>query len=548
MSFAWPGAWMFAALALPIILFYLIRQRVRLKPVSTTLFWQTQPTRIHNAPLWQKLRRLLSLLLQLLFLGLLVAALARPLWPGQTAKARSVILILDAGPTMSVQENGKTRWELLQKAAAAEIARIGVQDEAMLIGAGIPPEIYQTWTNRRADLTKALQRSYPSTSPTDLASTIALARDLAAARPKAEVRLLTDALWRRTPDLPPNTQVTLIGSQQPNVGITLFAARRSVVLPGEFQAEIVVEKNENGPAQGELQLTWNGQLKDVVPIELDKTNRWTRTWKFQENGAVELQAKFVPRGGADAWEKDNSATARLPELSSTRVALISEQDSYVEAALKVLPTVQMTKTNNPAGVEADLYIFDRIAPPPEFAGPAALFIRPPGSGYWGTELGSPASVVVSELLPGKPALNHVHLLDTQINSVAQYQAPTGSVLYARAPDRPVLFGNWERAPRQLTMAFVPEESDLVFRTAFPILISNLVSTARDVSELPIQSQPGSVATALKPAAIDTSHSNNTSISLSFPAITTWPLWWLALALGVVWLLSEWFLYTRRITE
>src|SRR5476651_2069060 len=111
MKFLWPIAWALLGLALPIILFYLIRQRLRVKSVTTLLFWENLAPKVHNLPLWRKLRRLISLLLQLLLLALIVIAVARPILPGQSVVASSLILILDPSVTMAAKSGTSTRWQ-----------------------------------------------------------------------------------------------------------------------------------------------------------------------------------------------------------------------------------------------------------------------------------------------------------------------------------------------------------------------------------------------------------------------------------------------------
>ncbi|MFO7323547.1 MAG: BatA domain-containing protein, partial [Chloroflexota bacterium] len=78
MSFLTPLALIGGLLAIPILLLYMLRLRRREIPVSSTYLWQQLLLdREANTP-WQRLRRNLLLLLQLLILALLVLALARP--------------------------------------------------------------------------------------------------------------------------------------------------------------------------------------------------------------------------------------------------------------------------------------------------------------------------------------------------------------------------------------------------------------------------------------------------------------------------------------
>ena len=78
MQFLTPLAFLLASLAIPIILLYMLKLRRKQIQVSSTLLWvQLLRDQQANAP-WQKLRRNLLLILQLLILAALVVALARP--------------------------------------------------------------------------------------------------------------------------------------------------------------------------------------------------------------------------------------------------------------------------------------------------------------------------------------------------------------------------------------------------------------------------------------------------------------------------------------
>ncbi|MEJ7636415.1 MAG: BatA domain-containing protein [Singulisphaera sp.] len=88
MSLVNPAALLFAALALPVVVFYILKIRLRRVPVSTLMFWRQIFEEKKPRSIWQRLRHLLSLLLQLAFLTLLVLALADPIFRWQQARSR----------------------------------------------------------------------------------------------------------------------------------------------------------------------------------------------------------------------------------------------------------------------------------------------------------------------------------------------------------------------------------------------------------------------------------------------------------------------------
>src|SRR4029453_16820908 len=108
-----PAALALLALAIPIIIFYMLRLRREELNVSSELLWRRAlQDRTANAP-WQRLRRNLLLLLQLLLLVLLVASLARPFLFSDAPAAGNIVVVLDASASMQArdEEGGITRFE-----------------------------------------------------------------------------------------------------------------------------------------------------------------------------------------------------------------------------------------------------------------------------------------------------------------------------------------------------------------------------------------------------------------------------------------------------
>src|SRR5689334_18050619 len=100
MSFALPSAFWLAACAAPIILFYILKVRLRRQHVSTNLFWKQIYEEKPPRSIWQYLRHLLSLLVQLLILTLLVLAVADPYLPWQLLQARRLVVVVDRSASM----------------------------------------------------------------------------------------------------------------------------------------------------------------------------------------------------------------------------------------------------------------------------------------------------------------------------------------------------------------------------------------------------------------------------------------------------------------
>ena len=105
MNFLSPTSLLLFGLAAPIVLLYILKLRRRREPVSTLMFWEQLFKEKQTTSLFQKLKHLLSLLLQLLFLALLVLAIARPQFAFITKSARRIILIIDHSASMNAVES-----------------------------------------------------------------------------------------------------------------------------------------------------------------------------------------------------------------------------------------------------------------------------------------------------------------------------------------------------------------------------------------------------------------------------------------------------------
>src|SRR6266566_8295248 len=133
-----PAALALLALAVPIIIFYMLRLRRDEAPVSSSMLWRRALLdRTANAP-WRRLRRNLLLLLQLLLLLLLVFSLARPFVFTDTVASGNIVVVLDASASMQATDEagGKSRFDRARDEASALVDGLGSDSRMTIIWAG----------------------------------------------------------------------------------------------------------------------------------------------------------------------------------------------------------------------------------------------------------------------------------------------------------------------------------------------------------------------------------------------------------------------------
>ena len=145
-----------------------------------------------------------------------------------------------------------------------------------------------------------------------------------------------------------------------------------------------------------------------------------------------------------------------------------------------------------------------------------------------------------------------------LQSAREFRPSPGAEVFAQSFGKPLLFGRWPAAAtgsdtrRWLVLPFDLENTDFVLRTAFPVMLGNLVQSLRFEQPAEAHPLPGEVKSRLLRTTPATPNSGSATASATVTSTGIWwawaPLWWWAAAIGVVWLLSEWWLFSRRVTE
>src|SRR6476659_1644464 len=138
-----PAALALVTIAIPIVIFYMLRLRREELSVSSSMLWRrVLQDRTANAP-WQRLRRNLLLLLQLLLLLLLVLSLARPFLLARAAATGNMVIVLDASASMQTRDEtgGRTRFERARAEAGALVDGLAGDERMSLIWAGPIPSV-----------------------------------------------------------------------------------------------------------------------------------------------------------------------------------------------------------------------------------------------------------------------------------------------------------------------------------------------------------------------------------------------------------------------
>ena len=497
MSFLTPFALAWAALTIPIVVFYVLKVRLRQAPVSTIIFWQQIYDDKSPRSLWQQLRHWLSLLVQILWLLLLVAALAEPFFRSEVLQARRIVLVIDNSASMNATDVSPTRLEAAKRAARNLVAALRFRDEMAVIAAGTQPQVVCGLTGHERTLQTAIERIAHSDGPTRVPDAIELAKRLLAGAPHGQVVVYSDGGFKESEKLAsdPLVQFQPIGTAVANVGITQFQVRRSELDPVGYEILVEVVNAADVPTECRLNLDLNGSPVDVVPLNLAPGENWSQTFEKTSVDGGLLVAKLDAN---DALAVDNESRALLPKRELQRVLLVSPGNLFLQKAFEANPLVELkTAKALPEKFEPGvIHVFHRLVP--TTMPPGSSFVVDPMSGSDLWTVGEPLeNPIVTKQDADSPLMRHLRLDNVMLPQARQLKPPEEAQTLVGAVSGDPLYFSFHAADRKMLVLTVNlDQGDLTFRTAFPIMVTNALGWfAGQAGELRESLVAGAVAEA-----------------------------------------------------
>ncbi len=431
-----------------VILLHFVRARKKRQEVSALFLWkqakEQAETRKRFSPSW-------LLALQIASVALTALALAQPSLMLQSNPDR--ILIIDATASMNAKDSDGVRLEKafnLSQEVLRESGRVAI------LRSGLETTVVQALTDNHSEALQALQTIQATDKQTDLSRAIDIAKSIA---PQAEIHVFTD-----TPLEYPLVSFYGVGHDALNVGISGFEI-------GIQQVFVAVASNHSRPQEINLSIyqgdTPVAQTTMLVPSKgvgyttfpLDNTSGFFRA-------EIEVSAE-------DALAVDNIAFTGQREL---RIVSNSE-DNILRRVFEALPNVRYSVLPNAAGPDFDIRVIEGALP--EAAKGNYILFAPAAS--------DPVYKTIQTWDRASALLRFVDLSKASVGFAETLLFTDGKVLAETSDATPVLLELQTSDLHAIAMNTHPSQTDLIRRTAFPLLMANVIDSFRAGDQLPLGS-------------------------------------------------------------
>lgn len=457
------GALAFVSL-LFVIALYLLKRHSKETPVSSLLLWRKALNEASASRPFQKLRKALLLILQLLMCALLSLALMQPILPGKTAVER--VLVFDLSASMQAQTEGKSRLELAVRDAKALVSSLPAGTKVTVLLAGSEVTAPVSRSDDPARVLSALNGIRPENGTVKLAQAVSLAKAMAGEAQSADVIVYSDDMEttegvsvRNMGDNAANTAVSILTLTPGAQGVTAYASLTNygpeTAVTMELYADDVLFDARN------ITLAPNGDEGVQVTLPTQTT-----------------QARAVIVEGGGAIKTDDERFACLTGEQNRRVLLVSKGNVFLEKALTLRDDVTLLKTSPDdysSMIEADLTVLDGFVPSELPAGSSILAIAPDKEIAGITPEQEKQGVASARLsaLPLHENLTSSLVLDAL--SISAYHPLTGGEAVLSFNGDTVLSISQTEKGRAAALGFDIHQSNLPLKADFPVLIQNLLT-------------------------------------------------------------------------
>ncbi|TYQ18358.1 UNVERIFIED_CONTAM: putative membrane protein (TIGR02226 family) [Acetivibrio alkalicellulosi] len=348
---------LFALIGIPIIIvLYLLKQRHQDYEVSSLHLWEQVIKDIEaNAP-WQKLKKNILMILQIICIALLALALATPFINNLGSQSENVIIVIDTSMSMQAEDMGRSRFDEAKNRARDYISNLSPDTNITLISMGKSTRIEENLSNNKNSVINKLNSINVTNGILDIDPAISLITSIKSQYPDTKVVVFgdreifidgVDIEFSRVSNDGDNFAITMLSHTKTQQGITALS-----------NISNFSKSDEKVP----LSLYVDGRVFDAKNVDIKKGDTLNVYWTNIPYDANIIEVRIDKD---DALAIDNTAWNVVNKTNINKVLLVSSGNIFIEKALALSEKIELYKTEPDESrvfEGYDLYIFDGFMP------------------------------------------------------------------------------------------------------------------------------------------------------------------------------------------
>ncbi len=471
-----------------VVVAYILKLKRRPVPVHFAKLWERILREKEATSLFSQLKRLLSLLLQLLLLALLVFALGDPRSAAALVEGRNLVILIDASASMQATDGTPTRLESARQEARTLVRGMGGSDRALIAQMDATVTPLSTMTDEVPVLEAAISSTKATESRADFPRALRFATDALAGLTNPEIVVISDGRLGAPQDAFGAVQIgdaklsyVKVGERETNAAISQFSVRRYPLDKSRYEVMIEVSNTSKDPLDLELSLYGDDLLVDLTKFRVGPGEQLPRFYPNLSGASRSLEARLaMANGEPDTLPVDNRAYALLPERRRARIQCVTKGNTYLEAALLLDEYLDVTLVDPASypvlGQQYDVTIFDNVTPDVGPGSGALFYINPEGDrSPVEVAKGSIEGVGFDTWDKKSPLLRWTTIQNVNIATARKLKPKQEDKIVGASFDGPLLVMGRRAGKPFVVMGFDVRDSDLPLRITWPLLLLNTIN-------------------------------------------------------------------------
>ena len=342
----------------PLILMYLLKKEHEDIVLSSNYLWNKMLKDIEANKPWQRLRKNLLFILQMLLIIFIALALARPQIFKGGINSENLIIVLDKSASMKNKDpSGATRFQRAKDEIEGLIKNTKAHTKTTIIAMDKKPHIAINSSEDKNLLKKRLGEMGANDTSDNVKDTVSMVKALVKDKEAYDVIFFTDKDIKTDME---NFKVNIIGEKGSNVSIDNLSYTRS---DETITALSTISNHSDIDQSFDLSIYGDEEILDVEEVVLKAKE--SRDIYFENlNKTINiLKAEIDIKDSLDA---DNTRYAVINSNLVKKALIVAQKGNiFLEKAIGVTESIEVYKSNekSPENLKGyDLYIFDGKLP------------------------------------------------------------------------------------------------------------------------------------------------------------------------------------------
>lgn len=455
-----------AFLSVPaIIMMYILKEKHKTENISSLFLWEKAVASAKAHEPWQKLKRNILMILQILTACFIAFALLRPYISG-VSEGQKYIFVIDSSLSMQSTDKEPSRFEYAKAQIKDVIKDAPDNGEFSVIVMNTSPYVIKSSTNYKSDIIESIDKLKCENSSVSIEETEALI-DLEMGQTGGNVYIFTDNDYDFSKQ---GANVISLGESNENMGIVSINHTTS-----NSSIDLLIKVKNFGTEQNNNTVTIYADNNILDSFDFTADAQEIKDIYIQ---GVDPKSKNIVAelSNNDILEKDNTAYHVIESEEKKKVLLVSKQNIFLEKIFQIIDNVELYKAETDNIEELSgygLYVFDGIMPnkmPSD--GHIFVFNPPEGNSFIqtnGTIEGGHAYGVENDSL-----INGINI-NFAVSKMQDVKTPAWAKNSIMSNNNTAFFYGETEGRKTAVFTFDIHDSDFPLKKEFPIFMYNTIN-------------------------------------------------------------------------